>query len=789
MQLGKKKFEAYNTTTEWKLDNAKQVEIETDMNTLFECSQEAADARRKILEAEILRDAGMIEVARNFGFTIKTYRQLQVVLQKRPFWNGVINGGKHKCSGSVCVRCKVCGTRSTEHTIEQFIAYRARPQSKTKMQNLDLASIHRCGSENPDEVEFIDRCYLKSLVKDRIYESYREPGVTVIATGSWFMCMNSGLLHYCKNDESCSKMSLEIHDGSPLSYSCALTSLAKKAVVESWQAWDGVHFHSVARINSIQNSIVIKQISVIEEGGGDDFGEDFMADMDTDELLPAKAPRKKGKAKAEPITEEQEVTTKRKFGAFIVDEEVAEENGVIVPASKKLKEDLEIENSESPAIEDTSEEDEKSNESVEQVVKQKAHHFNPFNDFNCYEIPTYDINALITKFEEDAKKSAMELRELEAVREETDESNLNNQRMAYGSQSYASLSVDTYSLLKTIRREMKSEQAKKKLQVQNSAVKRETISASGVSQPVSMSLEGGEPGSCFTVSVKDFFSTNFQMTKEQKIAAFLSRGTIERARAFVRELISGPLKTKIAFLVAEESAKRANVYIADLLNRYDMPLMSAVSFWMEKTSQLINGPIYYGSMDVDVEYYAQVVVEHWKEFVLADYMEELLTERKKRKTKQMDFSLFAVGVLYTLASGGVTARPACQDSKAIPELFHGTKVQERLLDGVLVRELPIGSEDLAAALVSSKYLMYISQIYSRGYHFDADTLADGKQVFRLCYTYRHQNAQNKLFARANAAVYTSDAERESLARELYTDYIRELVPPHTKAGCKRTIKA
>jgi len=257
MQTMKKKFEAYNTTTEWKLDNAKQVELESEMNTLFSCSHDAVVARNKILEAEILRDAGVVEVARNFGFTIKSYRQLQVVLQKRPFWNSTINSGKHKCSGAVCIRCRVCNTRSTEHTIEEFIAYRARPQVKSKMQNLDLATQHRCGSENPDEVEFVDSCYLKNLVKDRIYESYREPGVTVVATGSWFMCMNSGLLHYCKNDESCSKMSLEIHDGSPLSYSCALTSLAKKPVVESWQAWDGVHFHSVARINSIQNSIAI----------------------------------------------------------------------------------------------------------------------------------------------------------------------------------------------------------------------------------------------------------------------------------------------------------------------------------------------------------------------------------------------------------------------------------------------------------------------------------------------------------------------------------------------------
>jgi len=514
-----------------------------------------------------------------------------------------------------------------------------------------------------------------------------------------------------------------------------------------------------------------------------------MADMETDDTPPAKTSSKKGGKAVEPLTEEQEVKGKRKFSGFIDEEINIDDPLTVVPVSKKLKEDAVGEPGEDLMIEDTSDEEEIAEGSAEKVVKQKAHHFNPFNDFNCYEIPTYNINALITKFEEDARKSATELKELEKVREETDENNLNNQRLAYGSQSYASLSVDTYSLLKTIRREMKTEQAKKKLQVQNSAVKRETISASGVSQPVSMSLEGGEPGSCFTVSVKDFFSTNFQMTKEQKIAAFLSRGTIERARAFVRELISGPLKTKIALLVAEESAKRANVYIADLLNRYDMPLMSAVSFWMERTTQLINGPIYYPPMEVDVEYYAQVVVEHWKEFVLADYMEELLTERKKRKTKQMDFSLFAVGVLYTLASGGVTARPACQDSRAIPELFHGTKIQERLLNGVLVRELPGDSDDLAAALVSPKYLMYISHIYSRGYHFDADTLSDGKQVFRLCYTYRHQNAQNKLFARANAAVYTSDAERERLARELYTDYIRELVPPHTKAGCRRTIKA
>lgn len=779
----KKKFEAYNTTTEWKLDNAKQVELETGMNTLFDCSQEATDTRRKLLEAEILRDAGMIEVARNFGFSITNYRQLQVLLRKRLFWTSIINGGKHKCSGSVCIRCKVCGTRSSDHTVEQFIAYRAKPQTKLKMQNLLPSTQHRCGSNDPSEIEFVDSCYLKSLVKDRIYESYREPGVTITATGCWFMCMNSGLLHYCKNDESCSKMSLEIHDGSSLSYSCALTSLAKKPVVESWQPWDGIHFHPVSKISSIQNSIVIRQISVIEEGGGgDDFGEEAVYEVDTEDAVPKK--KKGGRPNDGPITEEQEVEAgkKRKFANFI-DEEQNHEEPSSTQVSKKLREgEAEVENSGTSIASESSEQEE------DVVTIQRQTKPNPFNDFNCYEIPTYDINALITKFEEEAKKSAEELRLLEIQREEQEQSKLNNQRMAYGSQSFASLSSDTHSILKTIRREMKAEHAKKKLQVQNSAVKRKIISASGVSQPVSMSLEGGEPGSCFAVSERDFFSTNYQMTKQQKIEAFLSRGTVDRAKAFVRELISGTLKTKIAFLVAEESAKRANVYIADLLNKYDMPLMSAVSLWMEKTTQLINGPIYFAPMEVDVDYYAQVIVAHWKEFVLADYMEELLTERKKRKTKQMDFSLFSVGVLYTLASGGVTARPACQDGRAIPELFVGTRVYERLLSGVLVRELPDGSEDLATALVSSKYLMYISHIYSRGYHFDADTLADGKQVFRLCYTYRHQNAQNKLFARARETVYTSEAEKENFAKELYADYLRDLVPPHTKAGCKRTTK-
>lgn len=797
-----KEFKAYNSTTAWLESNTEQAKSELQLNTVIECSGVASALRLKILEAEILRDLCLVEAANRIGFPVNSYNDLCLILQRKPFWNNSSNN--HKCSGTACTRCKVCDARSTDMNIDEFIAYRSSYKLDSRTSNLDNVQLHhQCGKESRDEVEFTDSCKLRTLDRGRIYESFRESKVTVLATACWFMCIESGMLHYCKNEESCSKMSLEIHEGSPISYSCALTGLMKRSLLESWTPWDGVNFYSAARIHSIQNNITSKQLSAIEDAG-DEAYDDAVVECDADEPT-VEFDSKKQRGKSRPTTEEQELLSdsKRRLAADALVEDQR-------PVSKRKKvshitaadEATElIAPEENPFQSEGNEEDditgseEENNKPEEEEaapnpeVIQKTQRSNTMHDFTCYEVPVFDIDTFVRTLSEMAKTITSEELTIEEKNKINEREISNNpQRFAYGSQKFSSKSRDTSAIFHRLRRALRMDLNRQKLQVQNSAVRRDTISASGVSQPLVNPDGSVDHNSCFEVSERDFFSSNYQMTKQEKIAAFLIRGTLETAHAFVRELISPLLKTKIALLVAERSAKSSNVFVAEMLNRYDMPLMSAVSFWMENMSKLIDGPIYFSPVEIDESYYAQVIVAHWREFVLADYMEELLTERKKKKTKQMDFSLFAVGVLYSMAAGGVLTRPLCQDHRVIPELFQGTTVYRLLINGRPVCELPDASAELKDALLAPQYLAHISDIYSRGYRFDEKTLMDGKQVFRLCYTYRHRNARTKLFAKARQAVYTSEEEKNNIARQLYNQYLEDLRSPHSKAGCRKTTK-
>lgn len=782
-----KNFQAFNSTTEWSrqnIDNAKSVH---NVNSLIECFPVVKDLRVKLMEAEILRDETLAEVAIRFGFPVKNYSDVKLLLKRKPFWKITNASKKHVCSGTACIRCKVCGTRSTSATAEEFIRQRARPSITEKRKNLDLTEWHRCGSNDPTEVEFTERCMLKCLPKGKLFQSYREPGTVIQASGNWFICLETGMMHYCHNGGSCSKMTLEMCDGCPVSYSCSLTGLAKSNVMESFVAWDGVHFYSASTIHRILNGIATAEATAAsvmceDEKCNPDASEEFLEEVDeADEII------SKSKKKPDPV---EKVENGKRTKALLEEDDAQ--------SSKRLKLSTEYEQEEvvdanlEAEIDDLFEDSESSTEPQETKNTVENSIVNAFNDIHCFELQEFNYETLTETLHNIVQQKESEKQELESLRiqNEADEDIRTKNHTTVGmSQLFVSSSREMKNLIRRIQKGWSDYLKERKVQDQNNSEKREEISLSGVSLPFPQAGSEASWQSGFVVNERDFFAATYQMTKQEKIEDFLARGTIEKAVSFIKSMISGKLKTKLALLLAKKSADNANVYVANLLNRYQMPFMTAVSFWMDSLTSSINGPIYYEEMNVDIQYYASVIVAHWREFVMADYMEELLTERKKRKTKQMDFYLFTIGALYTMADGGVITRLSCQDACDIPELFEGTSIYQRLIRGVPVCELPDASKELGPALVSPKYLPYITEIYSRGYHFDSASITDGQTVFKLCYTYRHQRAQNILFERARQLTATSAIEREELAVCLYSDYIGSLLTPHSKAGCKKTTEA
>ena len=94
-----KNFQAFNSTTEWSrqnIDNAKSVH---NVNSLIECFPVVKDLREKLMEAEILRDETLAEVAIRFGFPVKNYSDVKLLLKRKPFWKITNASKKHVCSG------------------------------------------------------------------------------------------------------------------------------------------------------------------------------------------------------------------------------------------------------------------------------------------------------------------------------------------------------------------------------------------------------------------------------------------------------------------------------------------------------------------------------------------------------------------------------------------------------------------------------------------------------------------------------------------------------------------
>lgn len=789
-----KDFEAINSAEFWTNSALEKGKVKRDFDVQFESYTDAIAYRKEMMEAEILRDIVLRNVAKNFGYPVRSYADIRLVLRHKPFWNSNEKTKKHNCIGMPCVRCKVCGTRSSDRSVDDFIKARSRHHSTKQAANVETSNWHRCGSDDPDEVEFTERCAISSLIPGHKYESLRQTGAVITATGRWFICLTTGYMHHCVPNGVCPRTTLELCDGCPLSYSCSLTGLAQIPVKESWVAWDGVHFYSASKIHTILNDIANQKLTLADDvyGGEMDYMENVEELTDIEEVDEFELGAVKKRKSPRTQTEEQELDEERK--RKIPFEALNEESTTRVKRTK-LSVDGEVDTAPDLDLEFELElerlfdDSETKTENQPSKPLQEPVENDMFKDIHAFDLPQFDAATFSTTYENIKQKRTVEKTQEEEAYEKykTEMREMSMaEKFSISLQDFECGNRDTYKMMHRIQQMLRTERNKRKLQDQNHTEKRDVISTSGVSMPVPKLDGSSEVPSCFVVSERDFFSTNYQKTKEEKIAEFLLRGSLENSKNFIETLVSGNLKTKLALLFATKNANHSNVYVANLLNRFDMPFMTAFSFWVENLTSAINGPIFYEESVVDSNYYAGVIVAHWREFVNASYMERLLHDRKKKKTKQMDFFLFAVGALYFMADGGILLQPKCQSQSSIPELFVGTSFYNRLIQGVRIWELPDGSADLKPALVHSKYIQFIPEIYSRGYHFDASTIADGKAAFKLCYTYRHQEAQNILFDAARKATYNSAEEKENIALTLFTEYVKRLVTPHTRAGCKRT---
>jgi hypothetical protein len=756
------KLEFYNRNQNWQEQRSTDGVNEKLVYTAWEIRDELKILEARERECTATKEYGLTLRARRTGFEIRTYADLQLLKDEELFWKKDLKDVAHKCRRMDTIRCIAEGCHATEKTesIKEFLKHRLEAYIQNPGQ------VHRCTVET---ARIAKGCEFFSFPLNQKVPLFADTSQFLIATASWFICLETGKMHWCNGAENCDAMSLTKEDGVTVSISCVISGYAKSQPVSYWTSWDGITFYSASRLRQIQTDMSNKECSDI--GGQENEGlmdegydfEDFPEEEDAENAVTAEYPAQgdemldegSGKAPKEELlgATDEGKKKKRKFNGLLDEDDVAEapvddeggEEGVPTPVEDEGENGSEDEPDGQRALmiipapiakrqRITDIIGDKTGRNIEnplQVLKQQI------TGADC----TIQELALVLAQEkilaEEERIAAQKEAELRKTQQPT--------RFAFKSGN-----KDTRVMVANVQSSITGWKDKKRARETTTAKKRNSRRV-------------------YTL-----------LSREEKMTQFLARGTPEIATMMLRYLLGAETKNRISTYRLRAAIEVANLSVVEMNRENTVPFITQVGCWCEKISELVGGFLENEPITLDLSRYAHVILSHWREASTSPLVTQVFNLHKKKKRKPLDFILHCIGVIYNMAEGGVIVRVKLTGN--IPEalLTNGERLRKAALEGRLVREFPDERATLAGPILKPQFIQDLSQVYRDGYQFTDSSYTEAISTVKQCYETRHLDRQADLYDAVDT--WVRDRERGELVptlESLYINYCCALRPPHS----------
>jgi hypothetical protein len=763
------KLEFYNRNQNWQEQRKNDGSSEKLVNSAFELYDELKVLERKEAESLLTKDYGLTMRAKRSGFTIRNYGDLELLKENEIFWKKDLRSSQHKCRRMDAINCTVCHAEEKMENLMEFL-YR---RQQLHIQNPD--QVHHCTYET---VRMSKGCQLFNFSYNQRVEVLSSPGTFITATGAWFLCMDTGKMHWCNGKEQCTAVSIIKQDGVTLAYSCVISGYAKSPPTSSFNSWDGVRFFSVSRLDQIRNemsSMEFTEIGGQEYDDGVDEGYDFeefpeedvenavALDMggQGDEMLDEGAiERKKGKdltaenedgsEKNKGESKETEVSKKKRKFSGLMDEveEVEEEAGLeeeTIP--EQQQDDVDVIEDDGPQL-----------------------------ALAVIPAPTAKRQR-ITDLMADKSKRDLE-NPLQNLKHEVATANCSIQELAF---LLAQEKLAAEEELIESRKEVELQKNRQATRFSFGSGNRETrASVSKVQSSITVWKDKKRSREMTTTRKRTSRRVYTVLTREEKMTQFLARGTPEIANTMLRYLLAPETKNRIAQYRLKAAVEVANLSVAELNREVNVPFITQLGCWCEKISELVGGFLENETVALDFNRYSNVILSHWREASTSPLVTQVFNLHKKKKRKPLDFILHCIGVIYNMAEGGVTVRVKLTGSIPPVLLNSGERLRSVVLRGRLVREFPDESAALAGPILKPQFIQDLFQVYRDGYQFTDSSYNEAISTVKQCYETRHLAKQTEFYNIVED--WAREHERGQPVpplESLYVNYCHALRPPHS----------
>jgi hypothetical protein len=760
------KLELFNRNQIWQEQRINDGFNEKLMYSAFEIRDELKLLEAIELEAQVTKDYGLSMRAARAGFKIRNYDDLTRLKESEIFWKQDVSKLQHKCRRMDAINCTVCHAEEKTEDLAEFLNHRRGLHIQNPGQ------VHHCTA---DTIKIAKGCQLFNFAMKQHVPFLYKPSEFIIATASWFLCMDTGKMHRCNGKEQCSAVSIIKQDGVTLGYSCVISGYAKSQPVSSWNSWDGVRFFSVSRLDQIRNEMSHQEYSEIggqeyddgvDEGydcdeGIEEDGENAVAleyGGQGDEMLDEGALEHKKKnlitEKGEQPEKDKddargpEVSQKKRKFAGLLEDEVVEEQAVDENALVEVPEEAEnVSEEEVPqtALATLPVPTAKRQRIAELVSdKSKRDLENPLQNLK-YQVTKANCSIQELAFLLAQEKLVAEEEQIAAQNELTERKNRQATRFAFRSGNR-----ETRALVSKLQSAITGWKDKKRSRETTTSRKRNSRRV-------------------YTV-----------LTREEKMTQFLARGTPEIATTMLRYLLGADTKNRIAQYRLKAAIEVANLSVVELNREANVPFVTQIGCWCEKLSELVGGFLENDPVSLDFNKYANIILSHWREASTSPLVTQVFNLHKKKKRKPLDFILHCIGVIYNMAEGGVTIRVKLTGKIPNVLVTSGEKLKAAVLKGrVLVDEFPDESATLGSVILKPQFIQDLSQVYREGYVFTDSSRTEAIQTVKQCYESRHLYKQMEFFdAVAEWEVEKERGEPVPPLETLYLNYCRALKPPH-----------
>jgi len=717
MTLVARSLDLFNRNAEWQQQCVQNGEQEQLLQLAFEITGELKQLQRIEKEAEVTRDYGLLMRLRRAGFLILTYDDFCKVTTALNFWKEDV-AAVHRCRRVDVFTCSVCHAEDRMlGVLDAFLQHRLH------MHRQNPAQQHLCTRES---VRVTPGCTLFSFRPNERVALLSNPDEFIVATATWFICVETGRMHRCQGREQCSGIQMVREEGIALAYSCVISGYAKSAPISSWNSWDGVHFYSTGRLAQIRNEISNREVADMEgdeEGaGGEDDYDDVVEEVE------------------ERIEKVEPKPAKRLL------DELKEEDS----KRQKVEQEAEVEE-----VEEGEQPDSEIEEEPEELEDQQG-----FREF------------LGSKTNRDLATPVQSLQKRARSNNLTDLAfHLATERLADEQKERA----------KKAERDLIRSRQPVRLGFQSN--NREMRSLISRVQPQLHALkEKGKTDEGTTIQKrKQLLRAYIELNAEEKTAQFLARGSEEIAVDIVWYVFGADAKNRIAQSRLPRGIEVANLAVNEMIQQYNTTHVARIGVWCEKLSEVVGCALLNPVLPIDSVRYCRIIMDHWSEVSQLPLVTEMLDVHKKKKRKPVDFVLYCLGVLYSMAEGGITVRVQL-DGNIPPVLLNSSRgLRKVVLAGPKVVEFPDESAVLKEALLRADLIPSLTEVYPDGYQFDADSLTEARQVLRHCYEARHRQQQHRLYAAIEEwELQRARGEPTNLTIEtIYLNYCRWLQPPHS----------